>query len=74
MAVTQRQLAESYAGLMKIAQELREAARGKPLNGFETAVVPLRASGLRTHAEFLDRVAAELLELVDDEMIVEVPQ
>lgn len=66
MAVTQRTLAETVSELHKVSRDLREAADGEPLPGTKGKIVPASIRGLRSHADFLDRVADELLELIDE--------
>ncbi len=66
MAITQRQIAESVAGLKLVARDLIEAADGDAVEGTKGRIVMTTVKGLRSHADFLDRVATELLELVDD--------
>jgi hypothetical protein len=72
MAVTQRMLAETVSELCKVARDLREAADEEPLPETKGKVVPASVRGLRSYADFLDRVGRELMELIDGDTPVEV--
>jgi hypothetical protein len=72
MAVTQRTLAETISELRKVGRDLRGAADEEPIPGTKGKIVPASARGLRAYGDFLDRVADELLTLIDDEAPVEV--
>ena len=72
MAVTQRILAETVSELRKVSRDFRTTADGEPLPGTKGKVIPVSAPGLRASADFLERVAQELLELIDGETPVEV--
>ena len=69
MAVTQRQIAESIAGLKLVVKDLTEAADSDPVEGSKGRIVMTTVKGLRSHADFLDRVASELLELIPEEPV-----
>ena len=72
MVVTQRQLAESIINLSQVSKDLRGAADAEPLEETRGRHVPASVQGLRSHADFIDRVVSELLSLIDDEEPVEV--
>jgi len=72
--VTQRQLAESVSDLRLVAKDLRATADGEPLQGSKGKAVGASVRGLRSRADFLDRVAEEILTLIDDETPVSVPK
>ena len=72
--VTQRQIAESVAGLRAVARDLHGAADGEPVPETKGKIVSASVSGLRAHADFLERVVRELLELVDDEEPITLPR
>jgi hypothetical protein len=74
MFVTQRQLAETIAGIQSIAQDLRGATDVEPIPDTRGRIVPASAEGLKSHAEFLERAARELLNLIDDDVPIEVPK
>jgi len=71
--VTQRQLAETIAGLRTLARDLRESSEQEPIPGTKGTAVPASVEGLRSHAEFLERAAEELILLIDDDVPIEVP-
>lgn len=64
--ITQLELMETITGLKDIAQALREAAKGKPLEGYKEAVVAAKAMALVRHADYLEQVGEELLALIPD--------
>jgi hypothetical protein len=66
MRVTVRDLAETIAGLRRLADDLRGSADGGPFEGIEEGFVVARRSGLKSGAEFLDRVIDELLDLMPE--------
>lgn len=72
--VTQRQIAESVGGLRAVARDLHEAADGEPVPDTRGKIVSASVSGLRAHADFLERVVRELLELIDDEEVIRLPR
>jgi len=73
MPVTQRQLVETISELRKVARDLEEVADGEPLPETRGKVVPASRRGLQAFSDFLDRVAEELTELIEDKP-VEVPK
>lgn len=68
--ITQRDVAESAAGLQKAAYSLRSAAGGIPLGhgpeGLQDPVVAVRAKALTDTAAYLETVAGELLGLIPE--------
>lgn len=73
MSVTQRQLVETVSGLRSVARDLRENADGEPIEKTKGRAVPSSVTGLRSHADFLERAADEILQLIDNENPVKVP-
>ena len=63
---TQHELLEIITGLRDVAETLREAAGGKPLEGYKEPVVAAKATALVRHAGFLDQVGEDLLNLIPD--------
>ena len=72
--LTQREVAESIVGLQQVARDLRVASRTPPLEGYGTAVVAVTASGISDNAAFIERVAEELLRLIDGAVAIEIPE
>jgi len=63
---TVRDISDSCAGLRGVAERLREAAQGRPLEGYATSVVPTNVSGLQDDAQYIDSVVEELRRLIPE--------
>lgn len=59
--ITQRDIAESAAGLQNVAKDLRSA-----VDVSEGGVSQVKVSAMQNHAAYLDQVASELLTLIPD--------
>jgi delta 1-pyrroline-5-carboxylate dehydrogenase len=64
--LTQHELIEMRDELKDVADALRAAATGKPLEGYKEAVVAAKATALVRHADFLEGAAERLLGLIPD--------
>jgi len=60
---TQRDIAETVSELRSVSRDLRSAAEGTPVEGMN-GVVLISAKGLVQHANYLDVVADELMQLI----------
>ena len=71
--ITQRDVAESAAGLQKAAYSLRSAAAGTPIGnvpgGEQDPAVAVSAKALREVAAYLETVADELFELIPEQQL-----
>lgn len=64
--ITQRDILETIEGLRQEARSLRAAAQTPPIPDMAEPVVVVNAAGLTATAAYLDDVASELAELIDN--------
>lgn len=72
--LTQRDIVDTIVGLRASAEDLRTLTRGTPVEGMTPTMVMAKVSDLQAMAQYLTTIADELLALIPDKEIPNLPK